>query len=259
MSDDPDRTRSAAEAPRAGAPPAREAMRWARRTLSGVRQLGGAVLSKAGLRPARAGQSPAGQGSMPTEFFDALYADNPDPWHFTASAYEAEKYAATLAALPRPHYGSVLEVGCSIGVLTAQLAPRCDRLLAIDAAAAPLEAARGRTAGFPHVEVRRARVPEKWPAGRFDLILLSEILYFFDAGDLGRLAAQVAAALAPGGDVVLVHWTGPSKFPHTGDAAVEGFRAALGDAVAPLRADRAENYRLDVLRRTDAAGAQGHA
>jgi hypothetical protein len=59
--------------------------------------------------------------------------------------------------------------------------------------------------------------------------------------------------------VVLVHWAGPSKFPHTGDAAVEGFRAALGDAVAPLRADRAENYRLDVLRRADAAGAQGHA
>jgi hypothetical protein len=95
MSDDPDRTRAATAAasrrggppaPREGAPSAPDPMRWARRTLSGFRQLGGAVLSGTGLRTVLAGRSAGRQGSMPTEFFDSLYADDPDPWQFTASA-----------------------------------------------------------------------------------------------------------------------------------------------------------------------------
>ena len=42
----------------------------------------------------------------------------------------------------RERYASAFEPGCSIGVLTAQLAPRCDRLLACDVAAAAVESAR---------------------------------------------------------------------------------------------------------------------
>ena len=70
-------------------------------------------------------------GSLPAGYFEALYAAAPDPWDFEGSDYERGKYAATLAALPQPRYARALEVGCSIGVLTALLAPRCDRLLAV--------------------------------------------------------------------------------------------------------------------------------
>ncbi|MGL6044624.1 MAG: SAM-dependent methyltransferase, partial [Sandaracinobacteroides sp.] len=63
--------------------------------------------------------------SLPPAYFDALYRDDPDPWRFATSGYEAGKYAATMDALPRGRYGSALEVGCSIGVLTAELARRC--------------------------------------------------------------------------------------------------------------------------------------
>lgn len=251
MADNGPETRTASPRPKAPGgdrhrPASGGLVHQARRRLSGFRRFGGRVLAAAGLRPARP------RASMSTEYFEALYAADPDPWNFTDSGneYEARKYAATLAALPRPNYAAALEVGCSIGVLTAELAPRCGSLLSIDAAAAPLAAARERTAGFPQVKVRQARVPEDWPEGRFELILISEVLYFFTPEDLRRLAERAAAALVPGGDIVLVHWTGPSEFPLTGDAAVEGFRAALGGAAAPLRQERAEQWRLDVLRRT---------
>jgi hypothetical protein len=71
------------------------------------------------------------QSSIPARYFDDLYAGERDPWEFETSAYEQAKYDATLAALPRPRYRRGLEIGCSIGVLTARLAGRCGSLVAI--------------------------------------------------------------------------------------------------------------------------------
>ena len=195
--------------------------------------------------------------SLPPDYFEAIYARDPDPWRFAESAYERAKYDASLAALTRPHYARVLEVGCSIGVLTQDLAPRCDTLLALDAAAAPLEAARARCAGLPQVAFRQVRVPQDWPAAEapFDLILLSEVVYYLDAADVGRLAARVGASLAPGGEVLLVHWTGATDYPLSGDAATEIFlREAAGFALVTRQA-RTERYRLDLLRAAPARAA----
>ena len=83
------------------------------------------------------------------EYFDALYSADPDPWKFAASPYERAKYTLTLSAMPRSRYRSALEVGCSIGVLTRSLASRCNVVVAIDAAAAPLVEARRRCAALP--------------------------------------------------------------------------------------------------------------
>src|ERR1039457_5637267 len=76
--------------------------------------------------------------------FERLYAASDDPWHFRTSPYERKKYAATLAALPSRRFASALEVGCSIGELTSLLATRCNSLIGIDIAEAPLVAARAR-------------------------------------------------------------------------------------------------------------------
>ncbi|MFC7473618.1 class I SAM-dependent methyltransferase [Dankookia sp. GCM10030260] len=195
--------------------------------------------------------------SLAPDYFEAIYARDPDPWRFAESDYERAKYAATLAALDRPHYPRALEVGCSIGVLTQALAPRCGALLALDAAAAPLEAARVRCAGLPQVAFRQACVPGDWPeaAGPFDLILLSEVVYYLDAADVGRLAARVGAALAPGGEVLLVHWTDPTDYPLSGDAATEIFLGAAAGFAGVTRQSRAAQYRLDLLRAPPAAAA----
>ncbi|KAA2211625.1 class I SAM-dependent DNA methyltransferase [Teichococcus oryzae] len=186
--------------------------------------------------------------SLPASYFDALYATDPDPWNFRTSEYEAAKYRATLDALPRPHYGSVLEIGCSIGVLTRMLAPRCGRLLALDGASRAIAEARRHCAGQEQVDLQQREIPRQWPRGRFDLILFSEVLYYLDQEDLVRTAALALRSLRPEGEVLLVHWTGTSDYPLSGDAAVESFMAAAGPALVTLVQDRTDRYRLDLLR-----------
>jgi hypothetical protein len=187
--------------------------------------------------------------TLKPEYFDALYAADPDPWHFAASPYERDKYALTLAAMPKPHYRSALEVGCSIGVLTQALGSRCDALLAIDAAATPLIEARRRCAGLPGVRFEQMFVPEQWPDGAFELILLSEIVYYLSREDVGRLAARVTGSLAKAGSLILVHWTGPTDYPLSGDEAAALFIKCVGSSCVVERAERYPQFRLDVLSR----------
>ncbi|WP_019906612.1 SAM-dependent methyltransferase [Methylobacterium sp. 77] len=187
--------------------------------------------------------------TMPPDYFENRYAGDPDPWQFTTSTYEAGKYAATLDALPKAHYASALEIGCSIGVFTNALASRCDALIAVDTAEKALEQARERCASARQVGFQRLHVPDEWPAGRFDLILLSEVIYFLDAADMSRLAERILETLDRDGDVVLVHWTGQTHYPQTGDEAADMLIGILDGSVRIVRQHRTDQYRLDVLTR----------
>jgi SAM-dependent methyltransferase len=190
--------------------------------------------------------------TLPAEYFDSLYAAEADPWAFASSDYEREKYAATLAALPRPRYDRALEIGCSIGVLTRMLAGRCDAVVALDVAETALAAARDRCADLPGVAFHRMAIPGDWPAGQFDLILLSEVVYYLDEADVARLVTRLREALAPEGDVMLVHWTGETDYPLTGDAAATLVIEGAAGFLAVTRQEKAERYRLDLLRRVAA-------
>jgi SAM-dependent methyltransferase len=187
--------------------------------------------------------------TLEPDYFDRKYAADPDPWRFASSPYERRKYAITLKACPKRTYSAGLEIGCSIGVLTEQLALRCDQLLAIDASAAPLIEARRRCAELANVRFQQLFVPDQWPIGAFDLIVLSEVLYYLNAGDLARLASHAAHALAPRGDILLVHWTGETDYPLTGDEAAELFVDRIDKSAKILRRERHQGFRLDVLTR----------
>jgi cyclopropane fatty-acyl-phospholipid synthase-like methyltransferase len=183
--------------------------------------------------------------SLKPAYFEALYAANPDPWQFETSAYEREKYDATLTALP-PHIGSAFEIGCSIGVLTRGLAERCNTLFAVDVAEAALAAARRRCADQSNVTIARMQIPQEWPAEPFDAILFSEVLYYLCSHDLVHTATQARASITPGGYALLVHYTLPTDYPTSGDAATDRFIAASG--FTPILQRRAAQYRLDLLR-----------
>ncbi len=189
------------------------------------------------------------KSSLPAAYFDALYAADPDPWDFATSDYERGKYAATIDALSHRRYASALEVGCSIGVLTEKLASWCDELLAVDASALALGHARARCAGLEHVMFGQRVLPAAWPAGAYDLIVLSEVLYYWDRADLERMAALVGRDLVPGGEALLVHWTGETDYPLSGDEAVDRFVAAL-PGLTVTRRRREPAYRLERLRRS---------
>jgi len=158
------------------------------------------------------------------EYFDQMYAASPDPWGFTDRWYEQRKYALTLAALTRQRYRSVFEPGCSIGVLTAQLALRCDRLLAVDLVDTAVQNARREVRDLPDgagdVVVERWDAHDDCPAASFDLIVVSEMLYYLDPPDARRFMDRAADHLDADGEVLLVHWRERvPEYPMTGDEA----------------------------------------
>ena len=143
--------------------------------------------------------------------FDALYQANRDPWDYENSSYEARKYAATLDALLRARYKSVLEAGCSIGILSAQLAARADHLIAVDFSALAILEAEKKLRDFAGVTVLHAALPDGWPEGRYDLIMLSELVYYLSEADIKTLAGLVARDANAGGECVLVHYLGDTQ------------------------------------------------
>lgn len=192
--------------------------------------------------------------TLTQKYFDQVYAAHDDPWHFESSAYERAKYAATLAALPKLRFARAFEIGCSIGVLSALLAPRCDSMLCVDVSDAALVSARKRLANQQHVVLQKMAVPHEFPHGYFDLIVLSEVGYYWSASDLGLASRRIVAGMRPGAALVLVHWTPVvADYPLTGDAVHAQFLALAGDgnALRHLSAQREATYRLDVFERAD--------
>ena len=153
--------------------------------------------------------------------FDRLYREHEDPWRYLSSPYEARKRALTLAVLPRPRYGTVVEAGASIGVLTRETAARADRVVGLEASSTAVARAAERLADTPHAEVRRAVLPGDWPddVGGADLVIASEIGYFLQPEELDALLDAVDDSLAPGGELLLCHWRHPVEgWPLDGDA-----------------------------------------
>ena len=138
--------------------------------------------------------------------FDEHYARKPEGWDFDGSWYERRKRAVTLAALPRERFRSALELGCATGVLTAALTERADAVLGTDIAAAPLDRARRRA---PAARFEQAAFPAEWPAGRWDLVVLSEVGYYLSADDLDRTVDRVLGSLDDDGVLVTCHWRHP--------------------------------------------------
>lgn len=170
--------------------------------------------------------------SLPSSYFDRMYADAADPWELASRWYEERKYALTVAALPQRRYRRAFEPGCSVGVLSSLLAIRCDELLATDVTAAALRATRERLESAPGigiVTVIEWALGSPWPPGCFDLVVLSEVGYYLDAAAWRSALAEAVTALEPGGTLVCVHWRHPvADYPQTGDQVHATVRSTAG-------------------------------
>jgi 2-polyprenyl-3-methyl-5-hydroxy-6-metoxy-1,4-benzoquinol methylase len=181
--------------------------------------------------------------TVPPEYFEEKYRANIDPWRFRTSEYERNKYQATIEALTNDRYSAALEVGCSIGVLTRLLSQRCVNLLAIDASATALKAAK--SVNDTSVTFKVANLPAEFPEGKFDLIVLSEILYYFSSPDLERVAVSCMKSLTKDGEIVLCHWLGETDYPLTGVEASELFSRQINQAARFRSILHDDVYRLE--------------
>lgn len=187
-------------------------------------------------------------GPLTDDALDRLHASTADPWQVETSWYEHRKRAVVMAALPRRSYDRGLEVGCSIGVLTQDLAGRCGQLTAIDASNAAIRAAGRRLSDRDDIHLVHGRVPEDWPPGRFDLIVLAEVGYFLAPTALRRTARLAQAALAGGGHLLLCHWRHPvTGWPLQGDD-VHRIVAEECHRLVDVVAHREHDFALQVLQ-----------
>ena len=172
-------------------------------------------------------------------YFDALYNDNTDPWQYQTRWYEKRKRDICLAILPQSQYNNAIELGCGNGVLSALLAQRCQVLVSIDGNQRAVQLAKARLAELSHVKVIQGVIPndlltlkdavlEAYPLtdgtstnkSPFDLIVISEILYYLSSNDIDTVIAWIQQNLAIGGTLLCCHWC----------YAIEGF-AMTGETV----------------------------
>lgn len=150
--------------------------------------------------------------NLAAEHFETLYTQDADPWKVRRRWYEQRKRALLLACLPEQRYRLAFEPACGNGELTAALAQRAEHVLASDMSKEAVRLARQRiqyedAGDASRVTLRCQRLPRQWPqAARFDLIVVSEMLYYLDMPDLLQLRDRCIASLTPGGTLLLCHW-----------------------------------------------------
>jgi SAM-dependent methyltransferase len=161
------------------------------------------------------------------EFFEAKYRASCDPWNFCSSPYELNRYDEIVRLLGNRNFNHAFEPGCSIGVLTERLAGRCRYLFAMDISPTAVAMARRRCERYANVAIVEGALPNDLPSGAFDLIVFSEIGYYFEHGVLVGVRDMMTERLAQRGVFVGVHWLGVSA-DHllTGDEVHEVLRSS---------------------------------
>lgn len=185
------------------------------------------------------------------DVFDRLHTDHADPWQVDRSWYEQRKRDVTLALLPRKRFRRVLEVGCSTGALTAELARRCDTVLGVDLSPVAVAAARKRLRDDPTARIEHRRLPEAFPDGPWDLVVVSEVGYFLSPAALRALISRVEESLTDDGVVLLCHWWHEVRgWPLDGERVHQIWR--LSTRLPHLSELREADFGIDVLGLTSA-------
>lgn len=187
-----------------------------------------------------------------TTAFEERYARDADPWDFATSPYEQGRYDLIEAALRPPpfRYRSGYEPGCSVGVLTARLAARCDELTATDVSPTAVDRARQRCGDRPGLVIEVGAVQDGPCAfGPPDLIVFSEVGYYLDLRGLRSVIDRLATAAAVGGDLVACHWTGESPDHRLSGAEVHRLlREVLAERAETTRSETHDGFLLDAWR-----------
>lgn len=194
------------------------------------------------------------RGDAVATYLEGVYARRDDPWRVKTRWYEQRKRAITLASLPNRRFARVLEVGCSIGVLTAELADRCDEVLAVDLSAQAVSLARARLSAYAHVSVEQVDIRRGVPEGPFDLVVLSEVGYYLPYEHLVEALRGLDEVLGNHGVLLACHWRRPvAEHVLTGDEV----HAAIASRGVPMIAHHLEaDFVIDVYSRDACSVAQ---
>ena len=146
--------------------------------------------------------APAGHAKGAVDFHTKIAGDFHDS--YAADANRLERMAVWRAALSRhapAHAPLAYDIGCGTGRLTGEIAPRADKVIAIDGAEGMLAVARRHLTelGWPQTEFRHAMLPiadvSDLPSAK--LVISSSVIEYVP--DLAGAVAMLGKLTAPGG------------------------------------------------------------
>jgi SAM-dependent methyltransferase len=160
-----------------------------------------------------------------------MYIEEDDPWRVGSSWYEQRKIAVLLASLAEPRYRRALDPACGTAHLARALSRRCDEVVGYDASAPAIDVARRTCGGLENVTLGVRALPydpPDTPGAPFDLIVLSEFLYYLDAPRRRAALTSVLERAAGRVEIASVHWRErPDDGTASGDEVHEELRAEL--------------------------------
>lgn len=143
--------------------------------------------------------------SITLEGFQSKFSDNDDPWATFTDRDEALKRRAILRAMGPGPRGRVLELAAGNGSNSIAIAPRVLRLDATEGTASGEALVARALAGRGRARALRLIVPARLPRRQYDIVVVAEVIYYLTARAMAQTARDVAAALRPGGRLVLAH------------------------------------------------------
>ena len=106
------------------------------------------------------------------------------------------------------------------------------------------------------MEFALCHVPAEWPTQDFDLVVFSELGYYFDDADLDRFIIRTAASLRSAGHLIAVHWR-PDVADYPRTAATVHDRLRHDSPFVALAHYEDEHFLLDVFGASDEATLTG--
>lgn len=148
-------------------------------------------------------------------FFEALHSSQNEPWSFSVRGAELLRHEWILATVKALAPSRILDIGCSMGQLTARLATLPAELLAMDVSPTAVNVARRRlraggaffvAAGATDLPVARRSV---------DVVVASDGIYSWNLARERRqtVLAELRRVVRSGGHVLLTEHTRPNRFP----------------------------------------------
>lgn len=144
--------------------------------------------------------------------FEAAYRESDDPWASASPRYRYQglKYDRLVALLPRKRFAHALDLGCGLGLLSQKLTQRAEHVLGIDIAPAAIENARHRGAAFDNLAFEAGDILNLSSSldGKFDLVVVADVLYYLsplDEAALRAVVGRIADLLTPGGTCLLAN------------------------------------------------------
>lgn len=147
------------------------------------------------------------------DYFETKFSTT-DPWDYTTSNYEFKKYQRQIDVSNKYVQNplSILEIGCAEGVFTEMIRKEYpnSKITSIDISEAAIERASQR--GLHNTEFIRTDISEfieNHQNGRFDIVYVSEIIYYLGASysvrDLLTLIRKLSLLMNKGGIIIMAN------------------------------------------------------